>query len=93
MSYNNVAEQWTTEPQKLNRLFIDVAEETHPDREIRLSDLTGGVPCIAHYAARTQGEILRALAQKMARASWSGDRLKRVRGGVYVWDCRQREAA
>lgn len=34
MGYNNVAEQWTTDPMKLEWRFIDLADSTHPDREI-----------------------------------------------------------
>lgn len=90
MSYCNVAEQWTTEPAKRNALFNDLADETGADDEIRLSAQVGRLPCIARYAPRSQGEILRALIAKMRDPQWTGDRLVRVRGGVYRWENRQR---
>lgn len=60
MGYNNVAEQWTTDPVKVARLFADLADATHPDKDTRLSTLEGQLPCIAHYATKTQLDILRA---------------------------------
>ena len=88
MGYNNVAEQWTTDPVKVARLFADLADATHPDKDTRLSTLEGQLPCIAHYATKTQLDILRALLVKMTFKSWQGDRMVRVRGGVYRWQCR-----
>lgn len=87
MSYNNQAHQWATDPAKRDRLFIELTDATHPDAQIRLSDLVGKVPCISHYAPKSQGEILRAMMQQMAADSWTGDRMVRVRGGVYAWEC------
>ncbi len=93
MGYNNVAEQWTTDPMKLESLFIDLAESTHPDQEIKLSSLVGQLPRIAHYAPKTQLEILRALIVKMKSKKWEGDRIVRAPGGVYHWQCRNWAAA
>ena len=88
MGYNNVAEQWTTDPAKLAALFVELADTTHPDKETRLSTLDGELRCIAHYAPKTQLDLLRALFLKMKAKSWEGDRMVRVRGGVYRWQCR-----
>ena len=88
MGYNNVAEHWTTDQDKVARLFVDLADATHPDKDTRLSTLEGQLPCIAHYASKTQLDILRALFVKMKLKSWDGDRMVRVRGGVYRWQCR-----
>jgi len=85
MPYNNVAEKWTRERSLSERLFSDLADATPTEGEIRLRDLTGKIPCIAHYAPKSQQEILRALMQKMCSSAWRGDRLVRVRGGVYHW--------
>jgi hypothetical protein len=90
MSYCNVAEQWVREPAKRAALFIDLAEETGAADEVRLSEQIGKLPCIAGYAPRSQGEILRALVARMRAPVWAGDRLVRVRGGVFRWENRQR---
>ena len=93
MGYNNVAEQWTTDPMKLEWLFIDPADSTHPDKEIKLSSWVGELPRIAHYAPKTQLEILRALIVKMKSKKWDGDRMVRAPRGVYRWECRNWTAA
>jgi hypothetical protein len=85
MPYNNVAEKWTQERSLRDRLFCDLADATPTEGEIRLRNLTWYIPCIAHYAPKSQLEILRALMQKMSSSAWIGDRLARVRGGVYQW--------
>ena len=85
MPYNNVAEKWTQEHSLRERLFCDLADATPTEGEIRLTDLMGKIQCIAHYAPKSQQEILRALMQKMSSPTWTGDRLVRVRGGVYQW--------
>lgn len=89
MAYCNVAEQWATDPAKLRALFIDLADETGADDQIRLSDQIGKIPCIAGYAPRSQSEILSCLVSKMAAPGWQGDRLVKVRGGVYRWESGQ----
>jgi putative heme iron utilization protein len=81
MSYNNVAEQWTTVPAQRDALFCDLADETP-------TELAGKLPCIRRYVPKTQLDILRALVQKMAAASWDGDRIARVYAGVYRWECK-----
>ena len=91
MSYNNQAQQWVTDPAKRDQLFIDLTDATHPDAPVRLSELVGKVPCISQFAPKSQGEILRAMMQKMAAANWQGDRMVRVRGGVYAWQCGRSE--
>ena len=88
MGYNNVAEQWTSDSVKVARLFADLADATHPDKDTRLSSLDGQLPCIAHYATKTQLDILRALLVKMTSKTWQGDRMVRVRGGMYRWQFR-----
>ena len=85
MPYNNVAEKWTQEPTLRDQLFCDLTDATPTEGEIRLGDLAGKIPCIAHYAPKTQLDILRALLQKMSSSAWAGDRVVRVRGGVYQW--------
>ena len=78
---------------KLEWLFIDLADSTHPDQEIKLSSLVGKLPRIAHYAPKTQLEILRALMVKMKSGKWQGDQTIRAPGGVYRWQCRDWAAA
>ena len=88
MPYNNAAEKWTSERTLRDQLFCDLTDATPTEGEIRLSALTGKLPCIAHYAPKSQQDILRALVQKMSSPAWPGDRLVRVRGGVYQWSIR-----
>lgn len=85
MPYNNVAEKWAQERPLRDRLFCDLTDATPTEGEIRLRDLTGKIPCISHYAPKSQQEILRAMMQKMSSPAWKGDRLARIRGGVYQW--------
>lgn len=88
MPYNNVAEKWTQEPALRDRLFCELTDATPSEGNIRFDELTGQIPCIAHYAQKTQLDILRALLQKMSSSTWSGDRLVRVHRGLYRWSLR-----
>lgn len=85
MSYNQLAEQWATEPAKTALLFCDLADETPTDRTFTIGDLVGNLPCLKHYAPSTQGDILRAFFIRAASEDWPGDGLTRVQRGLYRW--------
>lgn len=85
MSYNQLAEQWATVPTMAKRLFVDLADEAPTERAFTINDVVGKLPCLAHYAPSTQGDILRAFVLRMTAADWQGDGLTRVQRGVYRW--------
>lgn len=85
MSYNQLAEQWATQPDLAAKIFCDLADATPTDKDFRVGDVVGKLPCLAHYAPSTQGDIVRAFVRRMAGEDWPGDGLTRVYTGVYRW--------
>jgi len=53
MSYNQLAEQWATEPAKAALLFCDIADETPTDRTFTIADMVGKLPSLKQYAPST----------------------------------------
>lgn len=79
---------WST----FDQCYAEIADATPTDRDFRASSLIGQLPLIAHFAPKTQAEIIRVVIRDMQALPAEADGLVRVKGGVYAWRFADREA-
>jgi hypothetical protein len=69
-----------------DQVYSEIADATPLEGVWRLPTLVGRIPSIAHYAPKTQGDILRVVARDMQTLPPEADRIRRLAGGfVWVW--------
>jgi hypothetical protein len=69
-----------------DEVYSAIADATPTQGVWRLPTLVGRIPSIAHYAPKTQGDILRVVARDMQALPPEADRIRRLAGGfVWVW--------
>lgn len=73
--------RWT----RFDKVYSDIADATPVEGEWQAAALVGQLPCIEHFAPRTQREIIAVVLRDMQTLPAEADRVRRVKAGWYTW--------
>lgn len=70
---------------QFDQVYSDIADVTPTREAFRSSGLVNQLNSIAHFAPKTQAEIIRVVVRDMCNLPADADGLVRIRNGVYRW--------